>query len=277
VSAQTIKLILVFTLTLGIAFVGLKFFIIDRGPTPSFATTLSREVLSASSGPDSHNPVVDFSRSEQVVDEFEEEHPQVDFYQFLTNNPQFKRGLTERFFDLISEKEFADSIAAEESPIPKNDGRFEFLDENGNVLSRSYTSPEEDDAFGLTEIKQYPNEDLLLDELKTLDLKHDPAASLEPARNSYAMNDRLAGDEYMLRAAKFSGKPAALSIAGDYYYSPPLDGEKLIMASAWYLASFVSGDHTVASRLRLSLGQLPPDMQEIAIDQAFEILDEVGG
>gem|GEM_PF-3857415 len=197
--------------------------------------------------------------------------------EFLSNNPQFRSGLTERFFELLSAEEFTRATEVMTSPTPLNDGRFELFSDDGQLISREYRSPEDEYLLGFNDVNKYKGAGLSDSELRALDGKLDAAASVELARRAYAGSDAVTGDDFMMRAAKLSGLPAPLTLAGRIHSSPPFERQDLIIAGAFYIAAFVSGDHTVASKLRFTFGRLTPDLQDISIDLASDILSAVNG
>ena len=199
----------------------------------------------------------------------------------IRNDPHFKDGVSDKLFDFLEADQLAQELQNSDSRIPKNDGRFESLDENGLVKSSAYRSPQEDSELGFNEINrlrdQVRREDLSINDLKSLDEQGDPAASFELARLAFRAGDMATADEYIMRAARLSGTPAPLTLAGLLYGMPTSDGAVRISRASWYLAAFALGDYTVATRLRSSLGSMSIEYQELALEIAAQILAGLDG
>lgn len=202
--------------------------------------------------------------------------------EMLRSDPHFKNGLTERLFDFLEADQFAHELQFIDSRIPRNDGRVEILDEDGLVKATTYRSPQDEIELGYEEVnrlkEQVQRKELSINDLKALDAKGDPAASLELARIYFRSGNSAAAEQHIIRAAMLSGTPAPLSIAAtDLYGMPSSNAGDRVLRAAWYLAAYAGGDYSVAIGLRNSLGNISTDLQDIAIDQALRILGELGG
>lgn len=178
-------------------------------------------------------------------------------------------------FGVISEDDFFADLESAYSKVPKNDGRVEVLDENGNVIASSSRSPQEEIDLGYDDVNKYKRQGIPYSELKELAAQKDPAAHVELARLAYRNNDLESGEQAIIEAAKILGKPAPMSIAGGILGSPRNGYIEQSIGAAWYLAAYQSGDYTVAANIRSLFLGLPEENQLFAIEHAQEILSRL--
>jgi len=199
----------------------------------------------------------------------------------LRNDPYFKEGVSDKLFNFLEADQFAQELQNSDSRVPKNDGRFESLDENGLVKASAYRSPQEDIELGFNDLNrlrdQVRREELSINDLKSLDEQGDPAASFELARLAFRAGDMATAEGYIIRAAQLSGTPAPFTLAAQLYGLPTSDRTTRILRAAWYLVAYTLGDYTVATRLRSSLGNMSIEYQELALEMAAQILTGLDG
>jgi len=198
------------------------------------------------------------------------------------NGPQVSTNADEtelvpELFDLISQPKFEADLALLTSKSPKNDGRYEMLDENGLVILSDIRSPQENIELGHEEANLYRNAKMSEEELLQLSSEGDFAATIALARKAYRATNFEQGDAYIFKAARQSGLPAPLSIAGSIYRSQSTDLTSRALAGAWHLAAYISGDYSTALKVKKVFNTLPTEYHEFIIEHAQEILDEIGG
>jgi len=253
----------------------------EVGATPNFDLTSPEKLTSNSSTRANQAHTVD-SKLEPNESIQKENHQSLqDARDVIRNDPYFKAGVSDKLFGFLEADQFAQDLQSFDSRIPKNDGRFETLDENGLVKARGYRSPQEDIELGFDEVNrlkdQVRRDELSINDLKSLDQQGDPAASFELARIAFRAGDMTAAEEYIIRAARLSGTPAPFTLAGLLYGMPTSDRATRILRASWYLAAYALGDYTVVTRLRSSLGNLSIEYQEIALEIASQILAGLDG
>lgn len=195
----------------------------------------------------------------------------------LIGDPIFKHGVNDRLFDFLDPVVFVNQLQESVSGIPRNDGRFEYLDRNGLALASAYQSPAEEESLGYNTVNRLKEPmrqwEISVEELKVLESQGDPAAIMEFARLAIADHDVKTAEPLIVRAATITNRPAPFSSAAMAVY--PESKEEFISRAAWFLTAYAMGDSTIATLVRSSLATMPKNAQGVAIDNAERLLEEL--
>lgn len=190
-------------------------------------------------------------------------------------DPETPSEVDPALFGLIPEQEFIADVERLTSETPLGDGRFEQVDETGNVIARAMRSRKEEETLGYVELQRYKESQLSPAELRSLAASGDAAADVALALFEFAYGDRRLGRDLIIRATQRSRLPAALALAGQVHDT--LEGDLLLdaMAAGWFIAAYIRGDHTVVLSIERLMSGLPEMYQTEAVLFAQGILDDL--